>query len=77
MFHVFSSKNSDNNTRASLNYGGAFGAQNRGTVSDGGTKYYPGDADAGMMARAEFYMATRYDGADGGTADASFREDSS
>ena len=68
MFHLFSSKTSDNNTRASLNFGGAFGAQNRGTVSDGGTKYYPGDADAGLIARAQFYVATRYDGADGGTA---------
>ena len=27
------------------------------------------DADAGMVAREEFYMATRYDGADSGTTD--------
>lgn len=69
MFHLFSSKQSDNTARGNLNYGGAFGAQNRGTVSDGGTKYYPGDADAGLIARAEFYMAVRYDGTESGTAD--------
>jgi endonuclease I len=69
MFHLFSSKNSDNTARGNLNYGGAFGQQNRGQVSDGGTKYYPGDADAGLIARAEFYMAVRYDGSETNTAD--------
>lgn len=67
MHHVFPSKNSDNSTRSNLNFGGAFGAQSRGTVSDGGTKYYPGDLDAGMIARAQFYMAVRYDGGESGT----------
>jgi endonuclease I len=69
MFHLFPSKNSDNNTRGNLNYGGAFGQQNRGQVSDGGTKYYPGDADAGLVARAEFYMAVRYNGTETNTQD--------
>ena len=30
-------------------FGGEFGAQGFGSVSDGGTKWYPGDADAGMI----------------------------
>ncbi len=69
LHHVFSSKNSDNTTRGNLNFGGAFGQPSRGTISDGGTKYYPGDTDAGLIARAEFYMAVRYDGSESGTAD--------
>ena len=69
LFHLFSSKMTDNSTRGDLNFGGVFGAQTRGIVSDGGTKYYPGDADAGLIARAEFYVAVRYDGSESGTAD--------
>jgi endonuclease I len=69
MHHLFPSIPSDNTAHANLNFGGAFGAQNRGIVSDGGTKYYPGDADAGLIARAQFYMDVRYDGADSGTED--------
>ena len=69
MHHLFSSKTSDNTIRGNLNYGGAFGQPSRGTISDGGTKYYPGDADAGLIARAEFYMAVRYDGSESDTAD--------
>jgi len=49
-----------NTARGSLNFGGAFG-QRFGVVEDGGEKFYPGDADAGMIARQMFYMATRYD----------------
>lgn len=56
-----------NSNRGNLNFGGVFGAQSFGTVSDGGTKWYPGDEDAGMIARQEFYMAVRYDGSDGST----------
>lgn len=58
-----------NSNRGSLNFGGAFGAQSYGTVSDGGTVWYPGDADAGMIARQMFYMAVRYDGSDSATED--------
>lgn len=58
-----------NSDRGSLNFGGAYGAQSYGVVSDGGTKWYPGDADAGMIARQEFYMAVRYDGSDSATSD--------
>lgn len=38
-----------------------------GALNDGGTVWYPGDADAGMIARQEFYMAVRYDGSDANT----------
>lgn len=49
-----------NSDRGSLNFGGEFG-QSFGLVQDGGEKFYPGDADAGMIARQMFYMETRYD----------------
>jgi endonuclease I len=68
MHHLFPSDPGENSTRGNLNFGGVFGAQGFGVVNDGGTKYYPGDFDAGMVARAQFYMAVRYDGADSGTA---------
>jgi len=59
-----------NSTRGNKNFGGAYGAQPYGAVTDGGAAvWYPGDADAGMVARHEFYMATRYDGADTNTID--------
>jgi endonuclease I len=68
MFELRPALTSNNGDRGDLNFGGAFGAQSWGTVSDGGQTYwYPGDADAGMIARQEFYMATRYDGTDGST----------
>ena len=57
-----------NSSRGNLNFGGAFG-QPFGEVSDGGDFWYPGDADAGMIARQQFYMATRYDGSDSSTED--------
>ena len=69
MHHLFPSDPGENSTRGNLNYGGAFGAQAFGVANDGGTKYYPGDLDAGMVARAEFYMAVRYNGTDSGTSD--------
>lgn len=68
MHHVFPSDNAENNLRGNLNFGGAFGAQGHGTVL-GGTQYYPGDLDAGLIARAQFYMAVRYDGVQSGTKD--------
>ncbi|MEM1304577.1 MAG: endonuclease, partial [Planctomycetota bacterium] len=45
---------------------GAFG-QSFGVVQDGGTYWYPGDDDAGMIARQQFYVAVRYDGSDSQT----------
>ncbi len=68
MHHLFPAKESDNSSRGNLNYGGTYGVSARGRV-DGNTKYYPGDADAGLIARAQFYMDVRYDGADSGTND--------
>ncbi|MBX3432975.1 MAG: endonuclease [Pirellulales bacterium] len=56
-----------NNDRGNLNFGGAYG-QSYGVKTDGGNQvWYPGDADAGMIARQSFYMAVRYDGSDGST----------
>lgn len=56
-----------NSSRSNLNFGGAFG-RSYGRVSDGGAAvWYPGDADAGMIARQQFYMAVRYDGSDANT----------
>jgi endonuclease I len=69
LHHMFPADPGENSTRNNHNFGGAFGAQSFGLVNDGGTKYYPGDLDAGLVARAEFYMAVRYDGADSGTTD--------
>jgi len=59
-----------NSDRGSLNFGGAYNSNSGqyGTVSDGGTKWYPGNADAGMIARQQFYMAVRYDGSDSATS---------
>ncbi len=59
-----------NSDRGHLNFGGVFGAQGFGSVFDKGAEvWYPGDADAGMIARQQFYMAVRYDGSDSGTED--------
>jgi len=70
LHHLRASNPSINSSRGNKNFGGAFGAQPYGAVTDGGAGvWYPGDADAGMVARHEFYMATRYDGADALTAD--------
>jgi endonuclease I len=57
-----------NSSRSNLEFGGSFG-QTFGRTTDGGTVYYPGDADAGMIARQMFYMAVRYDGSDSNTQD--------
>ncbi|MBA4107628.1 MAG: hypothetical protein C0485_17985 [Pirellula sp.] len=69
LFNLRASTTSVNSDRGNLHFGGAFG-QSFGTKSDkGATVWYPGDADAGMIARQEFYMAVRYDGSDSGTSD--------
>jgi endonuclease I len=60
-----------NNDRGNSNFGGAFNSQPAsgepfGYVDDNGVSlWYPGNADAGMIARHSFYMAVRYDGAAG------------
>lgn len=68
LHHLRASDPSINQSRGNLDFGGAFG-QPFGSVQDGGTKWYPGDADAGMIARQQFYMAVRYDGSDSSTVD--------
>ncbi len=68
MHHLFPAKETDNSIRGNLNYGGTYGVSTRGRV-DSNAKYYPGDADAGLIARAQFYMDVRYDGGDSGTND--------
>ncbi len=58
-----------NSDRGNLHFGGAYG-QSFGENNDGGaTVWYPGDADAGMVARQMFYAAVRYDGSDAATND--------
>lgn len=69
LHHLRPATPSVNSARGNKNFGGAYGAQPYGAVNDGGAFWYPGDADAGMIARHEFYMATRYDGADASTTD--------
>ncbi len=69
LFELRPALTSNNGDRGNLNYGGAFG-QPWGVVTDNGASYwYPGDADAGMIARQEFYMSVRYDGTEGSTSD--------
>ncbi|TWT90717.1 Extracellular ribonuclease precursor [Pseudobythopirellula maris] len=59
------SRNNINSQRGNLNFGGEYGEQGYGPLSDGGTVWYPGDEDAGMVARQMFYMDTRYEGGPG------------
>jgi endonuclease I len=67
LHHLRPSTPSVNGDRGNQNFGGAYG-QPYGEVDDGGSQYwYPGNADAGMIARSQFYMAVRYDGTDSGT----------
>jgi endonuclease I len=57
----------NNGDRGNLNFGAVFGTP-WGVVTDkGSSKWSPGAADAGMIARQAFYMAVRYDGTDGST----------
>lgn len=64
MHHLRPSTNSVNNSRGNKPFGGSYGAS-YGAVSGG--YWYPGDPDAGMVARGLFYMAVRYDGTEGST----------
>ena len=69
LFELRPSSSSTNGSRSNLNYGGAFGQSFGRVIDNGVTVWYPGDADAGMIAREEFYMAVRYDGTESGTTD--------
>jgi len=64
LFNLRASTTSVNNARGSLHFGGAYGQPFGKLVDKGVQVWYPGDADAGMIARQEFYMAVRYDGSD-------------
>lgn len=67
LFELRPSLTVNNGDRGNANYGGAFGHA-AGMVTDNGNQmWYPGDADAGMIAREEFYMAVRYDGTESNT----------
>ncbi|MBA3483332.1 MAG: endonuclease [Pirellulales bacterium] len=68
LFNLRPSTNSVNSDRGNLNFGGAFGQQSFGVLTDKGAQvWYPGNADAGMIARQEFYMSVRY-GTDSGSS---------
>jgi endonuclease I len=69
LFNLRASTTSVNSERGNLHFGGAFGQPFGDVVDKGATVWYPGNADAGMIARQEFYMAVRYDGSDSGTSD--------
>jgi endonuclease I len=75
LFELRPASSSQNSSRGNNNYGGAFGSRTAsgglfGNLTDNGaTVWYPGDADAGMVARESFYMAVRYDGTEANTLD--------
>jgi endonuclease I len=75
LFELRPASSSQNSSRGNNNYGGAIGARTSsgglfGNLTDNGvTVWYPGDADAGMVARESFYMAVRYDGTETNTLD--------
>jgi endonuclease I len=74
LFELRPALSSQNSSRGNNNYGGAFGSRPSGNmfgnITDNGvTVWYPGDADAGMVARESFYMAVRYDGTEANTLD--------
>jgi endonuclease I len=70
LFLLRPSLNATNGGRGNINFGGAYGSGATGkVVTDGtnGSMWYPGNVEAGMIARQEFYGAVRYDGSDGST----------
>jgi endonuclease I len=64
LFNLRASTTSVNSDRGNLHFGGVYGQPFGEVVDKGATVWYPGNADAGMIARQEFYMAVRYDGSD-------------
>ncbi len=70
LHHLRPSDPGVNGSRSNLNFGGAFGLGAAGRVNDvNGQVWYPGDWDAGHIARQQFYMDVRYDGSDSSTTD--------
>jgi endonuclease I len=58
LFNLRPANPSINSSRSNKPFGNDTSSGSFGAVSGG--NYYPGDADAGDVARAQFYMATRY-----------------
>lgn len=70
LFNLRPALTDGNGDRANFNFGGAYNSQSAGLVTaPNPDQWYPGNADAGMIARQQFYMAVRYDGVDSGTTD--------
>jgi endonuclease I len=70
LFNLRPALTAGNGDRANFNFGGAYNSQSAGLVTaPNPDQWYPGNADAGMIARQQFYMAVRYDGADASTTD--------
>jgi endonuclease I len=68
LFNLRPSLAEGNGARENWNFGGTYGVTPMGLiVQSGDDMWYPGNADAGMIARQEFYMAVRYDGSDAST----------
>jgi endonuclease I len=56
-FSIRPAKSSENSSRGNNSYGSAYGS---GTPKNISPYFYPGDVEAGDVARTSFYMATRY-----------------
>lgn len=70
LFNIRPALTDGNGDRQNFNFGGAYNSQGPGLVTaPTPDQWYPGNADAGMIARQQFYMAVRYDGADANTTD--------
>ena len=70
LFNLRPALTEGNGDRANYNFSGTYGVTPMGLITaPNPDMWYPGDADAGMIARQAFYMAVRYDGADAATTD--------
>ncbi len=70
LFNIRPALTEGNGDRQNFNFGGTYNSQGAGLVTaPTPDEWYPGNSDAGMIARQEFYMAVRYDGVDSGTTD--------
>jgi endonuclease I len=70
LFNLRPALTEGNGDRQNFNFGGAYNSQGAGLVTaPNPDQWYPGNVDAGMIARQQFYMAVRYDGADSNTTD--------
>lgn len=67
LFNLRPGNPSVNSARGNKSFGGAYGGTFGAVTDFGFAMWYPGNADAGMIARQQFYMATRYDGTEANT----------